>query len=237
MSVGVQMVYNGHVYKSQDVSLLLSPATKPTLKVPEYKDFLLDLDQDGNMELKERLGGLVKLGPTNEYSSIKKSWNTDLSSGRGFAIFDFNKDGYPDMFLGNLRKGNTFINSGEQDCDFEYSMETYTNLDKDNYMAYDIDNDGNFDQMLYENFVYKETPHTGYCYYNTGDNHTFQKIADGTFYDFNADGALDYYSNKYVRLKNKNEIGPTYGEQILFTSIKLMDSQILTTMDTWMDGI
>lgn len=235
LSVGVQMAYNGHVYKSQDVSLLLSPATKPTLKVPEYKDFLLDLDQDGNMELKERLGGLVKLGPTNEYSSIKKSWNTDLSSGRGFAIFDFNKDGYPDMFLGNLRKGNTFINSGEQDCDFEYSMETYTNLDKDNYMAYDIDNDGNFDQMLYENFVYKETPHTGYCYYNTGDNHTFQKIADGTFYDFNADGALDYYSNKYVRLKNKNEIGPTYGEQILFYQHKI-DGFADFNNDGYLDG-
>ena len=44
LSVGVQMVYNGHVYKSQDVSLLLSPATKPTLNVPEYKEFLLDLD-------------------------------------------------------------------------------------------------------------------------------------------------------------------------------------------------
>lgn len=229
------MAYNGHVYKSQDVSLLLSPATKPTLKVPEYKDFLLDLDQDGNMELKERLGGLVKLGPTNEYSSIKKSWNTDLSSGRGFAIFDFNKDGYPDMFLGKLRKGNTFINSGEQDCDFEYSMETYTNLDKDNYMAYDIDNDGNFDQMLYENFVYKETPHTGYCYYNTGDNHTFQKIADGTFYDFNADGALDYYSNKYVRLKNKNEIGPTYGEQILFYQHKI-DGFADFNNDGYLDG-
>ena len=40
------------------LALALTCKQSLLLKVPEYKDFLLDLDQDGNMELKERLGGL-----------------------------------------------------------------------------------------------------------------------------------------------------------------------------------
>lgn len=235
LSVSVQMLYNGHFYKSQDVSFLLSPAKKPTLNVPEYKDLLLDMDQDGNVELKDRLGSFVKLDVLNGYGSIKKSWNTDLNSVRGYAVFDINKDGYPDVYLGNLQKGNTFVNLGEQDCDFDYSKETYTNLSNDNYMAYDIDNDGNYDQMLYQSYVYKDSPHTGDCYYNIGDNYTFRKITNGIFFDFNADGALDYYSNKYVWLKNKNEVGPVFSSQYLFNEQR-MDGFADFNNDGYLDG-
>ena len=29
-------------------------------------------------------------------------------------------DGYPDFYMSGLSKGNTFVNSGEQDYDFDY---------------------------------------------------------------------------------------------------------------------
>lgn len=67
------------------------------------------------------------------------------------------------MYLGGLKKGNTFINSGEQDCDFEYFSKTYTGLPKDSYMTYDIDNDGNLDLV------------SGDLYYNSGDGYTFNE--------------------------------------------------------------
>ena len=52
LSVGVQMVYNGHIYISQNVSFLLAPAKKPILNLPDIKDLFLDMDQDGNVEIK-----------------------------------------------------------------------------------------------------------------------------------------------------------------------------------------
>lgn len=39
-----------------------------------------------------------------EYTSIKKSWNSDVSGTYQFAVFDINKDGYPDMYLGGLKR-------------------------------------------------------------------------------------------------------------------------------------
>lgn len=149
LSVGVQMVYNGHVYKSQDVSFLLAPAKKPILNMPNIKDLFLDMDQDGNVEIKNGLGNFVKLDATKEYSSIKKSWNADLSSARQCLVFDFNKDGYPDIYMSGLQKGNTFVNSGEQDCDFEYFTETYAaNFDDYGDILYDIANDGNYEHWV-----------------------------------------------------------------------------------------
>lgn len=100
------------------------------------------MDQDGNVEIKNGLGNFVKLDATKEYSSIKKSWNADLRSARDCLVFDFNKDGYPDIYMSGLQKGNTFINSGEQDCDFEYFTKTYVNIDNYGDIVYDIENDG-----------------------------------------------------------------------------------------------
>lgn len=136
------MAYNGHVYISQNVNFLLAPAKKPILNLPDIKDLFLDMDQDGNVEIKNGLGNFVKLDATKEYSSIKKSWNADLRSARDCLVFDFNKDGYPDIYMSGLQKGNTFINSGEQDCDFEYFTKTYVNIDNYGDIVYDIENDG-----------------------------------------------------------------------------------------------
>lgn len=142
LSVGVQMVYNGHIYISQNFSFLLAPAKKPILNLPDIKDLFLDMDQDGNVEIKNGLGNFVKLDATKKYSSIKKSWNADLSSARDCLVFDFNKDGYPDIYMSGLQKGNTFINSGEQDCDFEYFTKTYVNIGNYGDIVYDIENYG-----------------------------------------------------------------------------------------------
>ena len=189
LSVGVQMAYNGHVYKSQDVSFLLAPAKKPILNMPDIKDLFLDMDQDGNVEIKNGLGNFVKLDATKEYSSIKKSWNADLSSARDCLVFDFNKDGYPDIYMSGLQKGNTFINSGEQDCDFEYFTKTYVNIGNYGDIVYDIENDGFFEHQKRSSFGY----------YN----------------DFNRDGFCD---KRGASDDGKYEIafGPTYNSQKLF---------------------
>lgn len=147
-----------------------------------------------------------------EYTSIKKSWNSDVSGTINFAVFDINKDGYPDMYLGGLKKGNTFINSGEQDCDFEYFSKTYTGLPEDSYMTYDIDNDGNFDLV------------SGDLYYNSGNGYTFNKkyINSSKFFDFNRDGAWDYeyyksfYYDTRVKLNKNKELGADFGEERVF---------------------
>ena len=189
LSIGVQMAYNGHVYKSQDVSFLLAPAKEPILNMPEIKDLFLDMDQDGNVEIKNGLGNFVKLDATKEYSSIKKSWNADLNSACDCVVFDFNKDGYPDIYMSGLQKGNTFINSGEQDCDFEYFTETYANIGNYGDIVYDIKNDGIFDHQKRSSFGY----------YN----------------DFNRDG---FWDERGTSDGGKYEIafGPTYDSQKLF---------------------
>lgn len=189
LSIGVQMAYNGHVYKSQDVSFLLAPAKEPILNMPNNKDLFLDMDQDGNVEIKNGLGNFVKLDATKEYSSIKKSWNADLSSARDCLVFDFNKDGYPDIYMSGLQKGNTFINSGEQDCDFEYFTKTYANIGDYGDIVYDIENDGFFEHQKRSSFGY----------YN----------------DFNRDG---FWDKRGSSDDGKYEIafGPTYNSQKLF---------------------
>lgn len=189
LSIGVQMAYNGHVYKSQDVSSLLAPAKEPILNMPNNKDLFLDMDQDGNVEIKNGLGNFVKLDATKEYSSIKKSWNADLSSARQCLVFDFNKDGYPDIYMSGLQKGNTFINSGEQDCDFEYFTETYANIGDYGDVVYDIENDGIFEHQKRTDF--------------------------GVYSDFNRDG---FWDERGTSDGGKYEIafGPTYDSQKLF---------------------
>ena len=189
LSIGVQMAYNGHVYKSQDVSFLLAPAKEPILNMPNNKDLFLDMDQDGNVEIKNGLGNFVKLDATKEYSSIKKSWNADLSSARQCLVFDFNKDGYPDIYMSGLQKGNTFINSGEQDCDFEYFTETYANIGDYGDVVYDIENDGIFEHQKRTDF--------------------------GVYSDFNRDG---FWDERGTSDGGKYEIafGPTYDSQKLF---------------------
>ena len=189
LSIGVQMAYNGHVYKSQDVSFLMAPAKEPILNMPKIKDLFLDMDQDGNVEIKNGLGNFVKLDATKEYSSIKKSWNADLSSARQCLVFDFNKDGYPDIYMSGLQKGNTFINSGEQDCDFEYFTKTYANIGDYGDIVYDIENDGFFEHQKSSSFGY----------YN----------------DFNRDG---FWDERGSSDDGKYEIafGPTYNSQKLF---------------------
>lgn len=188
LSIGVQMAYNGHVYKSQDVSFLMAPAKEPILNMPNNKDLFLDMDQDGNVEIKNGLGNFVKLDATKEYSSIKKSWNADLSSARQCLVFDFNKDGYPDIYMSGLQKGNTFINSGEQDCDFEYFTETYANIGDYGDVVYDIENDGIFEHQKRTDF--------------------------GVYSDFNRDGFWDKRGSDDG--KYKIAFGPTYDSQKLF---------------------
>lgn len=214
LKVGVQMAFDGKLYNAQDITFLLSPAKAPTIRPPyHYYSLFLDIDQDGDVECKNNGHDFMKYDSIKkEYTSIKKSWNSDVSGTTNFAVFDINKDGYPDMYLGGLKKGNTFINSGEQDCDFEYFSKTYTGLPKDSYMTYDIDNDGNFDLV------------SGDLYYNSGDGYIFNKkyINSSKFFDFNRDGAWDYeyyksfYYDTRVKLNKNKELGTDFGEERVF---------------------
>ena len=85
-----------------------------------------------------------------------------------------------------------FINSGEKDKAFEYSLENFTFDNSEYYhdypIAVDLNNNGHYD--LIEPF----------SYINTGDDRTFINMSDvDGIFDFNRDGSVDLWKNEYSR--------------------------------------
>lgn len=120
LSAMVEMTLNNKTYTSKKVDFFLAPAKSQKFSLGYYDDVTptsgIDLNQDGNVEL--WYSGFYKYVKGNQYEKVKKIWNTDLSS--NLLVVDYNKDGYPDFFS-DSKKGNTYINGGEQDYEFEYS--------------------------------------------------------------------------------------------------------------------
>lgn len=119
LSAMVEMTLKNKTYTSKKVDFCLAPAKLQKLSfggINGTSSSGIDLNQDGNVEL--YYDGFYKYVKGNQYEKVKKSWNTDLSS--SLLVVDYNKDGYPDFFS-DCTKGNTYINGGEQDYEFEYS--------------------------------------------------------------------------------------------------------------------
>ena len=108
--------------------------------------------------------------------------------------FDYNYDGYPDFFLARSSK-NVYLNSGEQDNDFEYTTDTGV-YSSPSYLAnkpiLDYNNDGKIDFVGYLNTT-KES--------DTSLKSTEQKFGYWNYKyiicDFNRDGYWDVASDEF----------------------------------------
>lgn len=134
------------------------------------KDGLFNVDKDGNR------------------TSIRKSYNSDLS---GYMTpYDFNNDGYPDFML-NRSSNNMYVNSGEQDYEFEYSSDDLARFYYGDILDYN--NDGRYDISDGDQYYY---------YQHQGSSKFFSWMRDFNvtrghygFWDVNRDGAWDMYRN------------------------------------------
>lgn len=205
LKVSVAMELGGQTYKSKEKTLSVLPFTKIfnyyTLEF--YNVF--DANQDGKPEIYNRNNPIFNFNAKGEKTEIKKSFNSDLSD--RMTPFDYNYDGYPDFLLDRSSK-NVYLNSGEQDNDFEYITDAGI-YSSPSYPAtkpiLDYNNDGKIDFLGYLNTTKAsdtslKTTEQGFGYYKK----------TGTICDFNRDGywdiALDEYGkiNVYMKTASAN---------------------------------
>lgn len=202
-AVNLSMNANGQTYKADTKYITLSPANNVGITTDDNKTFFsinaLDVNQDGNAEFSYKSnyssGGVFYEQKNGAYSQIRKSWNSDLASGYNYFPADFNHDGYPDFYLKGIDKGNMFINSGEEDKSFEYSLETFS-LPSYPKAAIDFNNDGKLNLVSENGSIFKSEDERTFkelsANYVFGDwSHSINGL-----YDFDRDEALDIWENK-----------------------------------------
>lgn len=205
LKVSVAMELGGQTYKSKEKTLSVLPFTKifDYYTLEFYNVF--DANQDGKPEIYNRNNPIFNFNAKGEKTEIKKSFNSDLSD--RMTPFDYNYDGYPDFLLDRSSK-NVYLNSGEQDNDFEYITDAGV-YSSPSYPAtkpiLDYNNDGKFDFVGYLN----TTKASDTSLKTTEQNFGYYKKS-GTICDFNRDGywdvALDEYGkiNVYMKTASAN---------------------------------
>lgn len=203
LKVSVAMELGGQTYKSKEKTL----SVLPFADIFGIRDLchIFDANQDGLPEIYNRYNPIYNFNSKGEKTEIKKSFNSDLSD--RMTPFDYNYDGYPDFFLARRSK-NVYINSGEQDNDFEYTTDAGIYSMLSNYVTMpilDYNNDGKFDIEGYLN----TTKESDTSLKTTEQNFGYYKKS-GTICDFNRDGywdiALDEYGkiNVYMKTASAN---------------------------------
>lgn len=137
------------ISQPQTVNVRIAKHTYGTTD-PNRFCIMADFDSDGYPDYLG-LEGVFSNNGKGEFSKVGRTFNSDLK-GTLSGIMDFNKDGYPDFFT-DSKKGNVFINTGEGDCDFEYSTKVFTIEDQygteegnpNVYLWTDFNNDGHLD--------------------------------------------------------------------------------------------
>lgn len=204
----VSMTLGGNTMKSAPETMTVVPSKGVSLVATDGKTinakYSIDIDQDGNAEIpcSSYLEGFYERKSDGSYSSIRKTWNTDLS---GYFMFsDFNRDGYPDfMILGSTPK--VFYNSGEGDKSFDSEEVELKGLGSGGVLyIMDWNNDGKFaadgsdvdknGDFCFESLKIAEDSNSGYG------------LSD--FYDFNRDGNMDIWDNKrdYTALVDQTKV-------------------------------
>ncbi len=170
--------------------------------------------------------GWVDLFQANETNSVRSflyhnegdGTFMEVSEGSGLGKFitnsaiwfDYNNDGFPDLFLANDGLNKLYVNNGD---------ETFTDITDDamvggdpnwNSVAAcvgDFDNDGFFD--LYVVNIFSDTPVRNALYKNNGDG-TFTDVTEDTktedvgdgrtcaWVDFDGDGRIDLFTTNHV---------------------------------------
>lgn len=192
LKVSVAMELGGQTYKSKEKTLSVLPFTKifDYYTLEFYNVF--DANQDGKPEIYNRNNPIFNFNAKGEKTEIKKSFNSDLSD--RMTPFDYNYDGYPDFLLDRSSK-NVYLNSGEQDNDFEYITDAGI-YSSPSYPAtkpiLDYNNDGKIDFLGYLNTTKAsdtslKTTEQGFGYYKK----------TGIICDFNRDGYWDVASDEF----------------------------------------
>lgn len=192
LKVSVAMELGGQTYKSKEKTLSVLPFTKifDYYTLEFYNVF--DANQDGKPEIYNRNNPIFNFNAKGEKTEIKKSFNSDLSD--RMTPFDYNYDGYPDFLLDRSSK-NVYLNSGEQDNDFEYITDAGV-YSSPSYPAtkpiLDYNNDGKFDFVGYLNTTKAsdtslKTTEQKFGYYNN----------KCIICDFNRDGYWDVASDEF----------------------------------------
>lgn len=203
LKVSVAMELGGQTYKSKEKTL----SVLPFADIFGIRDLchIFDANQDGLPEIYDVDNPIYNLNAKGEKTEIKKSFNSDLSD--RMTPFDYNYDGYPDFFLARSSK-NVYLNSGEQDNDFEYTTDAGIYSMLSNYVTMpilDYNNDGKFDIEGYLN----TTKESDSSLKTTEQNFGYYKKT-GIICDFNRDGywdiALDEYGkiNVYMKTASAN---------------------------------
>lgn len=192
LKVSVAMELGGQTYKSKEKTLSVLPFTKifDYYTLEFYNVF--DANQDGKPEIYNRNNPIFNFNAKGEKTEIKKSFNSDLSD--RMTTFDYNYDGYPDFFLARSSK-NVYLNSSEQDNDFEYTTDAGV-YSSPSYLAnkpiLDYNNDGKIDFVGYLN----TTKESDTSLKSTEQNFGYYKKT-GIICDFNRDGYWDVASDEF----------------------------------------
>lgn len=220
LKVSVAMELGGQTYKSKEKTLSVLPFTKifDYYTLEFYNVF--DANQDGKPEIYNRNNPIFNFNAKGEKTEIKKSFNSDLSD--RMTPFDYNYDDYPDFLLDRSSK-NVYLNSGEQDNDFEYITDAGV-YSSPSYPAtkpiLDYNNDGKIDFVGYLN----TTKESDTSLKTTEQNFGYYKKS-GTICDFNRDGywdiALDEYGKVNVYMKTASANVANEYEQKL--AVKIID--------------
>lgn len=123
--IGLTMTLDGISYPATPQTVYVASMKKADFSLidnPNYSvETLFDWNQDGTIDY--TIGGstiiIVKNNGDGTFDKVLLSTFADIGRGSFSTIYDFNRDGYPDM-LSKSSKGNIFLNYGEQDFDFDY---------------------------------------------------------------------------------------------------------------------
>ena len=195
LKVSVAMELGGQTYKSKEKTLSVLPFAEifDSTNLDFRFQNVFDANQDGLPEIYNAFGisnPIYNFNAKGEKTEIKKSFNSDLTN--NMIPFDYNYDGYPDFFLARSSK-NVYLNSGEQDNDFEYTTDAGV-YSSPSYLAnkpiLDYNNDGKFDFVGYLNTTKASDTLLKSTELKFGYN--VNKICD-----FNRDGYWDLVSDDY----------------------------------------
>lgn len=189
LKVSVAMELGGQTYKSKEKTLSVLPFTMIFDSYSIRIKNVFDANQDGLPEIYNLDKPLYNLNAKGEKTEIKKSFNTDLAN--DMTPFDYNYDGYPDFLLYRSSK-NVYLNSGEQDNDFEYTTDAGVYSYSSSQPILDYNNDGKFDFVGYLNTTKAS---------DTSLKTTKQKFGYWDYIrDFNRDGYWDVASDDFSEI-------------------------------------
>ena len=219
-TVDLAMNYGGSTLNAEPLTLEVEPLKKINYKDPSYVSPLgyVDLNQDGYPE---------KLGYTNDgngnMEKVLLSYVTGAPS--SVHILDYNMDGFPDV----ISKSKVYINTGEQDNDFDSETVSFTvktsystsnNIPIDEEIVREYNQGEWFDA---NNDGYPEAFYDDYIYNNDGTNKYWSRdkmIMMSRLYDVNRDGFMDIVYNDgnkwYVKYKDHTANIEYMVPQVLF---------------------